>query len=549
MGIDETAFQKEHETAHGPGPAVQRRRGRPQRLPNDTSPASSPTFDGVRRVAWLLATSRLLAPATRDLGRTAFLGRLREHGVTADASRLSRWEAGSVTSSPRLLAAYEASAEVASGSLLAADLMVRRATRQNLARGEIPTLDTDAHLDELFGRIDDGAATGGDWLQLATEITRYELIFLRAATWTSLCTRLVNELSRAGGLGFLRRYEAAALLMRHPTGRLHLTRRLGAFLMHPDVQNASPALALLSEVGDDAAGDLVVRLLGEHNTLLRRGAIGAVASMSAKDELPAGNDRTLERLIQVELRKGSLTRRVAALELVTQLPDAGYQRVVARALGERLRQQVQRARTTRELLPSDQAHHAAEGVASHAEQVMHRAAHEPDQMLRKLVRESLFHVQRSRRHVAASLLGASPYAPPVAQAVLRLTADRNEMVSSMSWSMLRRLSHVLDCSEVARGINERRDRPRARALVTLGLSCGPLPDNVADAALLTATTSTDPTLRHAATFALGMAGHPHLHAVANHDVDETARAGQWWLETGSALHDADAAPSVRVRAL
>ena len=65
------------------------------------------------------------------------------------------------------------------------------------------------------------------------------------------------------------------------------------------------------------------------------------------------------------------------------------------------RRRVAQCRATMELVDGSVARIIAEGVAAFAEASTTRVAHDPDQMLRRLIREGLFHVQRDRRHVAA----------------------------------------------------------------------------------------------------------------------------------------------------
>ncbi len=517
---------------------VQRRRGRPQRLPFDATPANQPDIDATRRTAWLFASTRLLSPATATMGRSAFIEAVRQTGIVLDAPRLSRWESGSAQAPARLLGAYEDLAELPRGTLRATSTMVQRVARVATPSISPPSM-AEEQVDDLFAHVESGESTGDTWLDLAAELTRYDRIYLPVEAWTRLSTRLVNELTRATGISFLRRYEAAALLMRHPTSQRHLARALGVMVMHEDVQNAAPALALLSEVGDESAGELVVRLTQAQNRPLRRATVGVAAVMAARDLLPPGSQLALEGIAAAELRKGGMGRRIAAIELATQLPEQHYDRVVPAMPDGPLRAQVASARVRRELAPADLARSVAETVASHAESTHQRAAHDPDQMLRRLVRESMFHVQRERRQLAATMISVSPYARATSQAVLRLTLERNELVSARAWAMLGRLSHVLDRNELRACIDEHRPALRARAFNTLGLVPGPLEDDVADGLLSSAADAPQHSLRHAATFALGMAGHDHVRHLSEHGVDDVRRASRWWVELGSAVHDRD----------
>lgn len=237
---------------------------------------------------------------------------------------------------------------------------------------------------------------------------------------------------------------------------------------------------------------------------------------------------------------GAVTRRTDAIDLMTQLSQEGYERVVGGLGDDRTRRRVTRVRTSLELVPPELGRAISEGIAAYAEAATRRAAHDPDQMLRRLLREALFHAQRERRHSAAMLLSVSPYGPSVAAAVLELTTDADDLVASMCWSLLRRMGQVLDRGQVTRAAaRETRTGLRARAFVTLGLTRGPLDLEGADLLLDTALSPATNGLRHASIFALGMAEHDHLDRLTSHDSATCRRAALWWRGIGSSLHDDD----------
>ncbi len=517
---------------------AQRQRGRPQRLPVDPYPRGSSKIDNTSRLAWLLATCRLFSPVTGGISRTEFVRRMREDGIALDGPRVSRWESGSQPIGHRHITAYEAAVGLPDGALQAANRMLLRAAGQPVPSETSATADD---LDELFRLVEKKQATGGHWLRLAGDLDSYERVYLHPATWSMVCNQLVDELTRSSGVAFLRRYEAAVLLLTHPQSRRHVTRSVGRFVMHPDAQNVAPALGLLREVGDEAAGELVLRLMQDGNRLLRRGAIGVAGGMAAQGTFGDHDIRTLEQHVGYELRKsGDLSRRIDAIELASQLPEDGFHRVLGVIRDREARRRVGQSRVTMELVDGGLARIIAEGVAAYAEAATTRVAHDPDQMLRRLIREGLFHVQRDRRHLAAVLLGLSPYGRAVAQTVLTLTKEADEQVASLSWSLLRRLGHVVDRVEVAEvACGESRDGLRARGFVTTGLSRGALNDVAADQLLETARSAKRPSLQHAALFALGMADHSHLVALSEAESEAGRRGALWWRTIGSSLHDDD----------
>ncbi len=518
-------------------PTSSRPRGRPQRLPVDVTPWEDPDLDSTRRFAWLLAVTRLLSPATVTMGRRQFIEAMARHDIRLDAARVSRLEAGELTSKPRVIAGYEQVSGVLPGSLLSVNALLQRFAHSADSDERRATVSA-AQLDRSFDRIDRGDPDGGDWLQVANAVQSTDSVYLPPSVWSSLTTELVSELTRSTGIAHVRRYEAATSLLQNATGRRHLTMAVGRFVMHPDAQSVTPALSLLQEVPDRPAGELVLRLMGEGNQLLRRGAASVAGALAARHGFLDERYDALEGHVAAELsRDSSILRRSDALDLASRLPDASHRRIVGAVNDVRMRAMLTRACTSFELVDREVSRAITEGIATSAEAAAGRAAQDPDQMLRRLVREALFHVHRDRRHLAAVVLAASPYARPVAEAALDAAAERDETTAELAWSLSRRLGHVLDRAEVSdRAFAERRPALHASALVTLGLSLGELPQPMAEHLRRTARTSTGTRVGHAATFALGMAGHPYLTALAA-EAGPWQRPAQWWASVGPALHD------------
>jgi hypothetical protein len=517
--------------------AVARPRGRPQRLPVEVTPWGSPTFDSARRVAWLLAVTRLLSPTTAPGGRQGFISAMGAHEIRLDASRLSRMESGEQHPAVKVIAGYEAVTGVPTGSLQSVSALLRRGAGlpRNLDRRS--TMST-ALLDETFERIDAEKATGYDWLQLARELEALDRVYLPPRTWAALSTQLVSELTRSTGIAHIRRYEAAATLLHDPAGRRYLTMGIGRFVMHPEAQSVTPALSLLQETADHPAGDLVLRLMGDESPLLRRGASGVAGALAARNGFPDGREETLERHVRAELiKRGAGARRSDAVDLASRLPEASLARIVASITDSHLRSLVVRVCSTLELVDRDVSRGVCEAIATFAEATCGRAAHDPDQMLRRLLREALFHVHRDRRQLAAVTLAASPYARPVAEAALAATTDRDAATAALLWSLLRRMGHVLTREQVAAAAYEE-TRPvlHAAALVTLGLATGDVPSRMADHLLATARDRAGTRMGHAATLALGMTGHRHLETLTS-QAGPWSGAARWWTSVGPALHD------------
>lgn len=502
----------------------------------DPNPAGSATIDGTRRMAWLLATSRLLAASTSSLTRHRFVSRLRAEGLSVDAPRLSRLESGTQRPSLAVLQAYESHTGLGRGVLVAADSLLARVSGDKPAF--LAHLDSAQHdLDWLLERVSAGEADASDWLSLAAGMTGYDRVYVHSSAWTELTKQLLGELTRAVGPAFVARHEAAALLLSHDHVRGHVTRSLGRFVMDPAVQSITPSLALLAEVGDQGAADLLVRLMGDASPLLRHGAIGVMATLAGRTGVDASMSGTLEQHVAREMAKGGpIVRRLDAIELAVELPEGSLNRVLATTPDLALRRRALLARRQHETVESDVARSVSEGAAERVERSVGRRAQDPDQMLSLLLREGLFHLRRERRHLAAALLGASHYAPAVAEEVLDLTGSDDEMVAAASWSLLRRLGHVVSREQLAGHVlAETRTDVYPRALVSLGLSHGAMPAELSARLAEDAVSHELSATRHASLFALGLAGDPVLRSLAR--VEPSRQGAQWWLSVGPAVLD------------
>jgi hypothetical protein len=167
---------------------------------------------------------------------------------------------------------------------------------------------------------------------------------------------------------------------------------------------------------------------------------------------------------------------------------------------------------------------------------------EPDALLRRLLREALVHVHKARRHQAAQLLAASPYAAAVSHHVGYLTAHPNDFVAARAWALLMRVGQgPVGPLSAERAVAESRPSVRARALVNVGLAPGALDDAAAAAIAATVADGATPGERSAALFALGMNGHRELAGLAEHPGGLYRGAAEWWVTHGPAIHE----PAIR----
>ena len=517
-----------------------RPRGRPQRLPHDDTPIESDTFDGNKRLAWLIATTRLLGHQTRNLNRADFVNLMRARGVRIDSSRISRWESGLEYLAPRLVRAYEEVAGLPAEQLGA----VRRALARSgqlqtrpTERGEPP--DDPNRIDELLDGLESQQIRGDRWLWLADQLRRYQSVYLHRKTWQDLADQLVDELARSATIPYLARYEAAAALMNAPHAQPYLTRSVGRYVLDPQTRVITPVLAVLAEIEDKAASDLVLRLMSASNANLRRSAAIVASSMLRRGHLEAGH-KVLEVHVGHELANSPGQPSVVTLDLAARLTDGQFERVLIAAGDEVTHAALRQARTHRELVDADQARTLADHIGLHAELLCARTAHDPDLMLRRLVREALFHVHRERRHLASVMLLASPYASSVGEVALRLTAHADERLAALCWSLVARMTPALGALAILERL-EAEPRPglRARAATALMWARPPLPDDAVKRLVLLADGAQDDhNAATAAVLALGLAGRgEELARIAQGGNDHIASLARWAAERGPAVQE------------
>lgn len=529
--------------------APARRRGRPQRLPEDATPMHAPTVGCDQRVAWLLTTTRLLNPDPELARRDGFIEALKAQGLQVDSSRISRWESGLQPLPSRVVSTYESVLGLTEGSLVAVSAGLRRA----FGNGAVPKDGTvrdadvpDSDLDRLLDLIEAGDATGGHWLRLVGQLNRYDRVYLRQQEWAQLCKRLVAELASSVGIGHVRRYEAAASLIKHPNAQRHMTRAIGAFVMDPDTQVVAPVLHLLTEVTDAGAGDLVLRLLHAESKNMRSAAASVAAAKVARGQIGEAAYPELEAHVVGSLRRGhSLDERLDSFDLAVQLPEEAWARAQGGLRNRRAFDLVEQARKFGQLVPHGQTAGLVRELASAVQAgTPTHFQHEPDAMLRRLLREALLHAHKSRRHHAALLLGASAYAPAIARICQDLAGHRNDLIAARSWTVLMRVGLGDRRSRVLlQSLAETRPTIRARALVTLGLHPEPITTEEAGPILQKLEEGMHANERHATMFALGMAAPDQVKPLLDHDDELVRRSAAWWEKQGPAIHDADVAPA------
>ena len=524
-----------------------KRRGRPPQMPDDSSAMSEGYYDPWARTAWLLVTARSLGREPAYAERAVFVEALREVGVAADASRVSRWESGQHPISFRALRGYEKVLGLPEGALVAAN---RQLVRDCDASAKLPEKVSfqersarapDALVTNLIDRALDTKrqVSGGDWLKLVTELEHFELVLLPTRSWAALCERLVQELARTSGVDQLRRLEALTTLITHPVGQRHVLLALGAWLTDPDVQVVSPMLSLLQQLEDPAASRLVIRLLDDDNRALSLGAVQVAACKLARGHFDAASLALLEQHAARGLVAPSSKRGADLLDLLSHLPEASFARSIGSLKDGPLRTRVLGARETHDLGGKDASRRISREVAIQVQGMTPSVySAEPDQLLQRLVRESLFHVSGNRRRLATYLLGLSPYADATASCFVTLAGSDRELLGERAWESIWMLGHGNRRKDVVALVGADHAWTQRRALVSLARSPQPLTVEEQDT-VRRAMRSESKAVRRAALYATGLQAPHHLPTPLETTSHPDGPAIVWWRKLGPAIRDAD----------
>ena len=192
--------------------------------------------------------------------------------------------------------------------------------RSLVAARDASAVDEPPDLDSLLDEVASGQHRCGLAARCRPAAPRNR-VFLRRGEWEGLATGLVDELGRSVGISYVRRFEAAVLLLRHPSSSGPMSRALGSHVLDPDAQVVAPVLNLLSEVDEQPASDLVLRLLQSERLPLRRAAASVAADKLRRGHFAASSLTVLEEHARHRLRhEDPLEGGLDALDLATQLP-------------------------------------------------------------------------------------------------------------------------------------------------------------------------------------------------------------------------------------
>ena len=529
-------------TAESSG-SLGRRRGRPYRFPEDNSPLTRVHGGVDQRVAWLLSASRIHADDPDLAHREKFVEVLKAQGHAADQARVSRWESGSQRVPDRVVSAYETALELSPSHLASAIQGLRRSLEPNATNVETlctPPKELHEELDRLFESVDDDCCHGADWIALTNYLATHPEIYMRPRSWEQLTESLISQAARSVDGAYTRRFESLRTLVRHPIAQRHVVKTIGRFVTDPAAQVVMHPLTLLQEVEHPQAADVTLRLLmGGAVGMLQQGAAWTTAAKVARGHFDNEGLARLQSILVTLLAEGHPALPESdILDIAVRLPESALTRLRHVIRDSQTIARLDLMLKTGEVLPETTTRRVSARVAATAQEATPPPYRiEPDMMLQRLVREALFHGHQERRHQAAVLLSVSPYRAGVAAGLCEIVEIADDTVANRAAMLLRQLATEQQREELRRWArDDSRRQIRGVAILTLGRLPHGLQEEDEPVAL-EALSSAGRATQRACLYALGMSGSPVIKELSDGDDELHRRAAQWWVRTGSAIHE------------
>ena len=521
-----------------------RRPGRMQKIAYDETPLSSRTPDVDARIGWLLAMSRLhhADPAMAD-GR-AFVEALNAAGCYASRSLVSRWESGEIPVSYEGMAGYERALGLEYGRISSLTGYLRAVVPGVKARVARPQLDATTkafavRLDELIELAEDGRAKAREWQELGWYLAAVPLVHLRAATWEALAYQVVNRLPRSVKLAY-RQYSTAAISIASlQRAQDFLTSAVAEYLEAPGVQVLTNPIGLLDKLPTRKAAGMVLDMIeNPPSTSVFALAVWVASQKVARGDFSPEERTRLDMLLLRMWRANPVKAADELAELIASLPEGLRTTLTDAARKAGWRKLGYVVETGEDFAPEVAACVSGDLAESARERVPGVPVYDEDRMLVRLVREALFHRDSERRHLAALLISASPFADGVADELLALLAAPGSqvLVRNRAATLARYLASDTHRLRTLRFVEDRSDHVGTTLTQAVGhMTFTDFSDQVIRASLKEEWS----TRERAKMYALGMSGSPVLGTISRSaQAPEWQRtAARWWLRQGSAVRE------------
>lgn len=519
-----------------------RRPGRVQKIAYDETPLNSRKPDIDARIGWLLAMSRLHHRDREMADGRRFTEALKAVGCNASRSLVSRWESGEIPISYEGMSAYEEALGLSTGQISSLTGYMRAAIPGVKARVVRPQLDPaskefSVRLDELIEIAEDGHAKATDWQDLGWHLAAAPLVHLRASTWEAITHRVVNQLPRSVKVPY-RQYSTAAMnIASVPRAQDFLTDAVDQHIHTPGVQVLTNPIGILDQLPTRRSAEIVLDLIEHPPTdAVFALTVWVAAQKITRGDFSAEERSRLDMLVLRMWRANPLKASNELAELIASLPE-GLRSTLTDAASKAGQRKLGYVVQSGEDLAPDMARGLSFDLAESARaRVPGDPVYDEDRMLVRLVRESLFHRDSERRHLASLLISASPFGDAVADGLLGLLSAANAPgpVRVRAATLVRYLSSDAHRLRMLGFVDDPSDDVGAPIVQGVGhMSFTAFSDQVIRSSLKEKWSPRE----RAKMYALGMSGSPALSSIANARIapEWQRAAARWWLSQGEAV--------------
>jgi transcriptional regulator with XRE-family HTH domain len=521
-----------------------RRPGRVQRIAYDATPLNAANPDIEARTGWLLAMTRLHHPSAELQDGRRFVEALADAGLPTSRSLLSRWESGEIPVSYEGMQAYEQVLGLEPGRISSLSGYIRASlpgVRARVVRPKLDPADRDfaRRFDDLLEMAEDGAAQARDWQELGWHFSMVPLVHLRRTSWEALVHKLVTELPRSVKVAY-RQYSTAAMnLAAVPRAQGFLLDAIKSYVSNPDVQVVTNPMGLLDQLPTRAAARFALDVIADPpNDSVFRAAVWCAAMKLVSGQFTIDERSELGVVVLRIWRQNPARAGEELAELIAKLPE-GIRSTLVQAATTAGRRNLGYVVEHGEEVVAPGARGLARDLAEAArDRVPQEPQYAEDRMLARLIRETLFHRDSERRHLAALLISASPFGEPVAEELLRVLADE----ALPTWVRVRAATLVryLSTDDLRMRMLAFVNHPVDEIATPVTQGLGHLaPTALADQALRNSLGREWSLRERAKLYALGMTGSPGLQAILrSRDAAEWQRsAARWWSAQGPAIRE------------
>ena len=496
------------------------------------------------RLAWLLRAWRRHQPDSAFHNPATFARALAAHGCVVTPDQVLAWESGLADPPYTAWIGYERALGLRHCSLASC----REYLRVYLPAGSLPLLtgpgvaptdparpldtpDREGLLEIAFSE----SCTPIQWVALSGHLMTDPGWEVDEDDAQALADEIVSQVSRGVDVAYRLLSVAAANFASVQAMQEPMVRSVRSYLADPDVQVVYDPLGLLDQISSPQAADLILDLFERApNRAMFLHAVWLATQMAVRGNFADHQRARLGVLVLARWRADPERAPRDLAQLIAVLPF-GFREAFSRAAARGGNTDFGYVLEHGEDVSAVAAKRMAGRIVDAVQQV-HPDAEADRIELESLVREGLFHRESERRHLAAVVLAASPFARAVGQAALDLLSEREAV--PLARGRMATLCSYLAGDEHRLRLSPFVGDPDETVAAAVTLTFGHLEFASTSDQMLRHTIPTQPgSVGRSHMYALGMTASPGLTRIAASSgaPDWQRRAARWWLRLGPAI--------------